>query len=127
MKKARRFFAMLLGLTLCIVSLPFSAHAVHDDSAQSMITPRGPYCTCSTPDYYLVGYGNFVRDEIVGTRTVCVHRYYDRYQVKCRHCEYVTWMYQQTYQEVGHEENFIWIFMNGKYVEQCERCGYIKE
>jgi len=123
MKKARKFLAMLLCLTLCIVPLPFSVHAVHDDSAQSMITPRGPYCTCSTPDYYVIRVGNFVDELLIGSSSTCYYAYYDRYQVKCRHCEYELWI--EDIYSVAMPHSYEVVTINGREYYQCTKCGYI--
>lgn len=125
MKIARKFLAMLLCLTLSIVPLPFSVHAVHDDSAQSVITPRGLYCTCSTPDYYVIDRGNFLYETVIASSSVCSRRYYDNFQVKCRHCEYETWTNQTTYQETQHP-TFNQVTINGETVYQCPKCKYIR-
>ncbi len=120
MKKARKFLAMLLCLTLCIVPLPFSVHASANE-----ITPRGLYCSCPDVTYTVVGHGNFLYEVDWGSATVCTHAYYDSFIIQCPNCHIQHTENIVTYKETQHP-TFIQVTIDGETVFQCPKCKYIR-
>ena len=122
--KLKRVLAFLLCLTLCIVPLPFSVHAYYD-CTQNIITSRGAFCACVGSTYTVIQHGNLIKDEIIGTATVCSHAYYDNFKVRCSNCHIEIWTNQSTYQQTQHP-TFIQTTVNGETVFQCPKCKYIR-
>lgn len=121
MKKARKFLAMMLCLTLCIVPLPFSVHAFNSE----IITPRGAYCACVGSTYRVIEHGNFLYEEIIASSTVCSHAYYDNFKVRCSNCHIEIWTNRTSYQQTQHP-TFYQTVINGETVYQCPKCKYIR-
>ena len=89
MKKARRFMAMLLFLTLCIIPLSLSVQA-HEplDGDAAMYNNRAAHIICSNcghNGFNIISYGTLM-SENVSSSTVCYRKYYDVVTAECGIC-----------------------------------------
>ena len=90
MKKARKFFAMLLCLTLCIVPLPFSVHAHENSGISLLVYTEDVDCpNCGSTHYYVIELSASYTDRYVGTASVCFKRTYASVRLQCDDCHWL--------------------------------------
>ena len=101
MKKARRFMAMLLFLTLCIIPLSLSVQAY--DDCDAVIMTRSDHteivsCPHCGSDDYVVESMSSTYIKYIGTEAVCYAKYYYTLYMRCWTC-----------QGTGTENNVLWM------------------
>ena len=123
MKISKRIISIIICLTVCIVGLPFSMHAIGLEPLPSPISPMGIHCSCINPTYTVVSTSNPTYQIIQGTYYGCYIQYYETVTMQCDHCHII---FHQS--NVGIEkthESYSLVMINGQSELQCSKCGYI--
>lgn len=89
MKKARKFLAMMLCLTLCIVPLPFSVHAQDFGISLLDYTENVNCPNCGSVHYCVIEFSASYTDNYVGTASVCFKRTYAAVRLQCDDCHWL--------------------------------------
>ena len=98
MKKARKFFAMLLCLTLCIVPLPFSVHAHENSGISLLVYTEDVDCpNCGSTHYYVIETSATTYTENIGKANECQGYYYAAVRMHCDDCSYFGTRYNVKY------------------------------
>ena len=123
MKKARKFLAMMLCLTLCIVPLPFSVHAQDFGISLLAYTEEVDCPNCGSTHYYVIetSASTYTRD--IGTASECQGYYYSAVRLQCDDCRYFGTEYDVRY-SVSQHPTLIYCTERGITAWHCPACTY---